>query len=44
MNNKKFVSPKQACEELGVCNKTLQRWRLEGKIEWIKPGEKKVFL
>jgi predicted site-specific integrase-resolvase len=38
-----YVSPKQACLELGICNKTLQRWRLQNKINWIKPGERKYF-
>lgn len=38
-----YITPQKACLELGICNKTLQRWRLQGKINYIKPGTRKYF-
>ena len=34
----RYVSPKQACDELGICYKTLTRWKQSGKIGTIHIG------
>ena len=47
MNNEKtqsmYVTPKEACIQLGICKKTLDRWRQAGKIKYIQPGNRKHF-
>ena len=44
MNNKKFVTPKNACDILGVHFKTLYNWEAKGKIETIRtPGGKRLY-
>ena len=44
MNNKKFVTPKNACDILGVHFKTLYNWEAKGKKESIRtPGGKRLY-
>lgn len=38
-----YVTPQEACMQLGICKKTLERWRKAGKIKYIQPGNKKHF-
>lgn len=38
-----YVTPQEACLRLGISKKTLERWRQQGKIKYIKPGSRKHF-